>query len=59
MREITKKELMEVNKTSAEQKHTIEDLNERLSAALQSCTEANEIMKRYNITSHSEGQGSC
>lgn len=43
--EITKKELTEVNKTSAEQRHTIEDLNERLSAALQSCTEANEIMK--------------
>ncbi|KAJ8447361.1 hypothetical protein Cgig2_013138 [Carnegiea gigantea] len=43
--EITKKELTEVNKTSAEQKYTIEDLNERLSAALQSCTEANEIMK--------------
>ncbi|KAH9627441.1 hypothetical protein KSS87_006132 [Heliosperma pusillum] len=41
----TKSELTEVNKTSAEQKHTIEDLNVRVAAALQSCTEANEIIK--------------
>ncbi|MBA0589584.1 hypothetical protein Gorai_018323, partial [Gossypium raimondii] len=39
------KELVEVNRISAEQKHAIEDLNERLSASLQSCTEANERMK--------------
>lgn len=45
--ELTKKELTEVNKSSAERKHAIEDLNERLSAALQSCNEANEIVKRY------------
>ncbi|KAK9742849.1 hypothetical protein RND81_03G200300 [Saponaria officinalis] len=43
--ETTKNELTEVNKNSAEQKHTIEDLNVRLTAALQSCTEANEIIK--------------
>ncbi|TYJ08687.1 hypothetical protein E1A91_A11G091400v1 [Gossypium mustelinum] len=39
------KELVEVNRISAEQKHAIEDLNERLSASLQSCTEANERIK--------------
>lgn len=46
--EVTKKELTEINKSSAEQKHAIEDLNERLSAALQSRTDADEIMKRYS-----------
>ncbi|KAG4115448.1 hypothetical protein ERO13_D12G105400v2 [Gossypium hirsutum] len=35
-------ELIEVNRVSAEQKHAIEDLNERFSASMQSCTEANE-----------------
>lgn len=39
------KELVEVNKTLAEQKHAAEDLNERLSASTQSCAEANEIIK--------------
>lgn len=43
--EMTKKELTDVYRTSAERKHAIEDLNERLSAALQSSTEANEIVK--------------
>ncbi|GMH00574.1 hypothetical protein Nepgr_002413 [Nepenthes gracilis] len=43
--ESKQKELVEVNKQSAEQKHAIEDLNERLKAILQSCAEANEIMK--------------
>ncbi|XP_042009188.1 myosin heavy chain, non-muscle-like [Salvia splendens] len=38
------KELAELSRISAEQKHGIEDLNERLSASLQSCTEANEII---------------
>ncbi|KAI3428992.1 FHA domain-containing protein [Psidium guajava] len=38
------KELLEMHKSSAEQKHVIEDLNERLSASMQSCAEANEIM---------------
>ncbi|CAA0842654.1 SMAD/FHA domain-containing protein [Striga hermonthica] len=38
------KELTELNKTSAEQKHWIEDLNESLGASMQSCLEANEII---------------
>ncbi|KAK3036116.1 hypothetical protein RJ639_031697, partial [Escallonia herrerae] len=42
--EAKEKELLEVNKISAEQKHALEDLNERLSASMQSCTEANEII---------------
>lgn len=46
--ESTKKDLSEANKSSSEKKHTIEDLNERLSSALQSCTEANELVKRYS-----------
>ena len=40
------KELAELSRISAEQKHGIEDLNERLSASMQSCTEANEIIAR-------------
>ncbi|XWS45957.1 hypothetical protein CRYUN_Cryun14cG0023800 [Craigia yunnanensis] len=43
--DVKQKELVEVNRISAEQKHAIEDLNERLSASMQSCTEANERMK--------------
>ncbi|CAK7347939.1 unnamed protein product [Dovyalis caffra] len=39
------KDLVEVNRISAEQKHVVEDLNERLTASRQSCNEANEIMK--------------
>ncbi|KAK2994304.1 hypothetical protein RJ640_024027 [Escallonia rubra] len=42
--EAKEKELLEVNKITAEQKHALEDLNERLSASMQSCTEANEII---------------
>lgn len=42
--EITQKELVEVQRVSAEQKHGMVDLNERLSASLQSCTEANELI---------------
>lgn len=46
LQNVKQKELIEVNRISAEQKHAIEDLNERLSASMQSCTEANErIMK--------------
>ncbi|KAB2056219.1 hypothetical protein ES319_A11G088900v1 [Gossypium barbadense] len=44
------KELVEVNRISAEQKHAIEDLNERLSASLQSCTEANERIKNQKAS---------
>lgn len=40
------KELAQVNKVSAEQKHSIDDLGERLSGSLQSLSEANEIIKR-------------
>ncbi|CAA2978663.1 coiled-coil domain-containing 186 isoform X2 [Olea europaea subsp. europaea] len=42
--EAKEKELAELNKISAEQKHEIEGLNERLSASVQSCVEANEII---------------
>ncbi|KAK4418753.1 hypothetical protein Salat_2288100 [Sesamum alatum] len=38
------KELTELKRISAEQKHGIEDLNERLNASMQSCVEANEII---------------
>lgn len=44
--EAKEKELMDSNKTSSEQKHIIEDLNERLGASMQSCVEANEIISR-------------
>lgn len=40
------KEIAELSRISAEQKHGIEDLNERLSASTQSCIEANEIINR-------------
>lgn len=40
------KELAELSRVSAEQKHGIEDLSERLGASMQSCTEANEIITR-------------
>ena len=43
------KELGEVQRISSEQKHLIEDLQERLSATTQSCNEANEIINRYHI----------
>ncbi|XP_044493067.1 uncharacterized protein LOC123216641 isoform X3 [Mangifera indica] len=48
--DIKQKELVDVSRISAEQKHAIEDLNERLSASMQSCTEANEIMKSQNVS---------
>ncbi|KAI4354907.1 hypothetical protein L6164_003732 [Bauhinia variegata] len=44
MVDLKQKELGEVNRVSAEQKHALEDLNERLSASMQSCAEANAIM---------------
>ncbi|XVE73992.1 hypothetical protein DITRI_Ditri11bG0163200 [Diplodiscus trichospermus] len=43
--DVKQKELIGVNRISAEQKHAIEDLNERLCASMQSCTEANERIK--------------
>ncbi|KAI4356821.1 hypothetical protein L6164_000808 [Bauhinia variegata] len=52
MVDLKQKELGEVNRVSAEQKHAIEDLNERLSASMQSCAEANAIISSQtaNIT---------
>lgn len=44
--EFKQKELVEVNRLLAEQKHATSDLNERLSASMQSCAEANEIITR-------------
>lgn len=46
MLDAKQKELAEISRISAEQKHEMGDLNDRLSASMQSCTEANEIMKR-------------
>ncbi|XP_047976283.1 uncharacterized protein LOC125218613 isoform X2 [Salvia hispanica] len=48
------KELAELSRISAEQKHGIEDLNERLSASMQSCTEANEIIARRLLYQNSK-----
>ncbi|KAL7121176.1 hypothetical protein ACP275_02G167000 [Erythranthe tilingii] len=44
------KELTELNKMCAEQKHGIEDLTERLSASMQSCIEANEIINSQKVS---------
>ena len=48
MVDLKQKELEEVSRVSAEQKHAMEDLNERLSASMQSCAEANAIISRYD-----------
>ncbi|KAK6920247.1 Forkhead-associated (FHA) domain [Dillenia turbinata] len=42
--EFKQKEIVEVNRISAEQKHAMEDLDERLNASMQSCAEANEVI---------------
>ncbi|KAF8380409.1 hypothetical protein HHK36_027895 [Tetracentron sinense] len=42
--EVKQKELVEVNRISAERQHAMEDLNERLSACMQSRLDADEIM---------------
>ncbi|KAK4847729.1 hypothetical protein QYF36_005152 [Acer negundo] len=44
------KELVEVSRTSTEQKQTIVDLSERLTASMQSCTEANDITKSQKVS---------
>jgi hypothetical protein len=44
--EVKQRELESINRISAEQKHAMEDLNQRLSASIQSCTEANAIVER-------------
>ncbi|KAL5571986.1 hypothetical protein UlMin_021583 [Ulmus minor] len=50
MLEVKQNELVEVNRMSAEQRHAMEDLNERLSASMQSCNEANEIMNSQKVS---------
>ncbi|XP_071932533.1 uncharacterized protein [Coffea arabica] len=42
--EAKENELIESNRISSEQKHAVEDLNERLGASVQSCAEANEVI---------------
>lgn len=44
--EAKEKELVDSSRISSEQKHALEDLNERLNASEQSCVEANEIISR-------------
>ena len=44
--EAKENELIESNRISSEQKHAVEDLNERLGASVQSCAEANEVISR-------------
>ncbi|GLT84450.1 hypothetical protein SLE2022_026790 [Rubroshorea leprosula] len=43
--DIRQKEAIDVVRMLAKQRHVIDDLNERLSASMQLCAEANEIMK--------------
>ncbi|KAG8653644.1 hypothetical protein MANES_05G044000v8 [Manihot esculenta] len=50
MLDVKQKEVVEVNRVSAEQKHALEDLSERLSASRQSCIEANEIIKSHKAS---------
>ncbi|XP_020219496.1 ELKS/Rab6-interacting/CAST family member 1 isoform X2 [Cajanus cajan] len=52
MVDLKQKELGNLIRASAEQKHALEDLNERLSASTQSCAEANAIIssQKVNIT---------
>ncbi|XP_019447300.1 PREDICTED: myosin heavy chain, striated muscle-like isoform X1 [Lupinus angustifolius] len=49
MVDLKEKELVGVNKVSAEQKCAMEDLNERLSASIQSCAEANDIISSQKV----------
>uniref|UniRef100_M1AYR0 Forkhead-associated domain-containing protein n=1 Tax=Solanum tuberosum TaxID=4113 RepID=M1AYR0_SOLTU len=44
------KELVDTSRVSSEQKHALEDLNERLSASEQSCFEANEIILSQKLS---------
>lgn len=44
------KELVDTSRVSTEQKHALEDLNERLSASEQSCIEANEIIHSQKLS---------
>lgn len=45
--DLKQKELGDVNKAFAEQKHALADLNERLSSSMQLCAESNELISRY------------
>ncbi|MED6112827.1 hypothetical protein PIB30_065246 [Stylosanthes scabra] len=47
--ELKQKELGDVNRVTAEQKHALEDLNERLSASMQSCAEANAVISSQKV----------
>ncbi|XP_027360626.1 early endosome antigen 1 isoform X2 [Abrus precatorius] len=47
--DLKQKELGDLNRVSAEQKHALEDLNERLSASMQSCAEANAIISSQKV----------
>ena len=47
--EAKQKELLDVNRTTGEQKHAMEDLNEKLNASKQSCSEANELITRLGM----------
>ncbi|XP_057435502.1 uncharacterized protein LOC130728152 isoform X2 [Lotus japonicus] len=44
MVDLKQKELEDINRASAELKHSLEDLNGRLSASMQSCAEANVLI---------------
>ncbi|KAL9315115.1 hypothetical protein ACSQ67_016116 [Phaseolus vulgaris] len=47
--DLKQKELGDLNKASAELRHALEDLNERLSASTQSCAEANSIISSQKV----------
>ncbi|KAL3001047.1 hypothetical protein AAZX31_09G246000 [Glycine max] len=49
MVDLKHKELGDLNRASAAQKHAMEDLNERLSASTQSCAEANSIISSQKV----------
>lgn len=49
MVDLKQKELGDVNRAFSEQKHALEDLNERLGASMQSCAESNELISRYDF----------
>ncbi|CAJ1814878.1 unnamed protein product [Sphenostylis stenocarpa] len=52
--DLKQKELGDLNKASAEQRHALEDLNERLNASAQSCAEANSMISSNSLSSVSQ-----
>lgn len=50
MLEVKQKELVELTSTSCEREHTIKDLNERLSASIQSRVDADEVIHSQKTT---------